>query len=195
MHVRNPFNYDRNEASRRSGVDCSLAVNMAKQEFKDECDINTICKQFGLGYEVPRGLRIPTYGDFDMVNDFHSAANAMAAAHESFDALPAHLRERFQNDTGKFVDFCSDPQNRSELVNMGILQEPEIRDRSGRMLPPEMQTPGNAPESWLRGARNASDVPGDRESAVAAGNEPSASEAASRPPTSPSPPTAKQQKR
>ena len=144
--TRNPFNYNRREASLHSALK-DFGQDMAKQEFKEECDINTIVRNFGLGYEVPAGIRIPTYGDFTNVEDFHSAANAIAQANESFEQLPAHLRDRWQNDPGRFVDFCSNPSNHDELVKLGIIQEAVTHDQFGNMLPLEMQAPGNAPQA------------------------------------------------
>ena len=39
---------------------------------------------------------------------------------KAFDALPAELRERFENDPGKFVEFCLDPKNKDEAVELGL---------------------------------------------------------------------------
>jgi len=42
--VRSPYNYDTNEASDESGLDTGQEGG-AKQNFKDECDINTMAKR------------------------------------------------------------------------------------------------------------------------------------------------------
>lgn len=136
MVPRNPF-------ESRSVKFVSLDESRAKQAFKDECDINTLVERFGLGYEMPRGLRIPRYGDFSEVTDYHSAANALAAARESFDALPAHVRARFQNDPGAFVDFCSDDANEAEMLKMGLI-EPLPKDNQV-VTKSEVPAPGPAP--------------------------------------------------
>lgn len=100
-------------------------VTLAQQHFKDECDINTLVERFGLGYEAPKGLRVPVYGDFTGINDFHTAANRIAEAHEAFDQLPAAVRYRFANDPYEFVAFCSDEKNRGELDKWGMLLPPQ----------------------------------------------------------------------
>ena len=109
MFLRAPWNYDTMEASNDAGLDCQDPT-LAQQNFRDECDINTIVKRFGITGQLPENVRMPTYGDFLQVNDFHSAMNAVAAAGEAFDAMPADVRARFNNDPGAFVDFCSDEE-------------------------------------------------------------------------------------
>lgn len=120
MFIRSAFNYDRNVASLESGVACEPEGG-AKQEFKDECDINVLLRRFNITGQLPVGVRMPTYGDFEVVNDFHSAANSIAAARESFDLMPANIRGRFRNDPGEFVDFCSDLKNRDEAIRLGLV--------------------------------------------------------------------------
>ena len=107
MFIRTPYNYDMDAASVESGVSCPLDEDMTQQQFKAECDINEIVRRFGLGQKMPESLRLPQYGDFTEVMDYHTACNAIAEAGEAFDSLPSALRERFSNDPGKFVDFVS----------------------------------------------------------------------------------------
>lgn len=122
-----PFNYDARAASERAGLRCP-PESLAHQSFKDECDINTIINRFKIGYEMPEGVRMPTYEDFSEVHDFQSAANAIAQARESFDALPAEVRFRFHNDPADFVAFCSDERNRPEAVKLGLVPPPPAPD-------------------------------------------------------------------
>lgn len=119
VFLRTPFNYDMLSASDESGLCCEDA-SLTKQSFVPETDINEIVKRFGLTGELPGDLRAPTYQDFEGVFDFHSAMNAIATANESFDALPAAVRSRFQNNPALFVDFCSDVANLDEMRKMGL---------------------------------------------------------------------------
>lgn len=125
--IRSEYNYDMAAASNETAIDTGTEGG-AKQSFKDECDINTIIKRHGLGYELPENPSVPQYGDFDGITDYHSAMNATAKAREQFDQLPADLRSRFENDTAKFVDFCLDPANIQELRKMRLLNQ-EALDR------------------------------------------------------------------
>lgn len=120
MFVRSAYNYDAVAASDEAGLKCE-DVSLAKQAFAEEADINTIVRRFKLDGELPIGIRMPTYGDFTEVGDFHSAMNAVALANEAFDAMPAAIRARFHNDPAEFVEFCSDNDNRAEAEKMGLV--------------------------------------------------------------------------
>lgn len=116
-----PHNYDTNEAGDETGI--STGDHGADQSFRDECDINVILKRFGLGYEIPPGIRLPQSGDFTGINNFHDAMNAMIEARENFAAWPAHIRAEFDNDPAKFHDFAVDPKNTQRMAELGLLSE------------------------------------------------------------------------
>ena len=46
----------------------------------------------------------------------------MIRAQEAFDALPSSWRTKFNNDPANFVDFCQDPNNRDEMVKLGMIE-------------------------------------------------------------------------
>jgi phage internal scaffolding protein len=121
--VRSPYNYDMSVVSDETGVDCFAlgGPSMTQQHFRDECDINTIVRRFGLTGELPSGLQAPVYADFEGVMDYHTALNAVLDADSAFMELPAHVRARFANDAGAFVDFCSDDRNRAEAEKLGLV--------------------------------------------------------------------------
>lgn len=125
MFVRSDGNYDMFEASEASGLRCE-DVSLAKQSFAEEADINTIVRRFGLSGELPVGARMPTYGDFALVNDFKTAMDALALANESFEAMPAAIRARFHNDPAEFVDFCSNDENIDEARKLGLVPAAEV---------------------------------------------------------------------
>lgn len=118
--LRSGFNYDRDYASRASGLLCQ-DPSLTQQQFAEDADINTIVRRFGITGELPTGVRAPSYGDFTGVSDFRSALAAIDAAEASFMALPAHVRATFQNDPGLFVDYCSDPANAAGMKELGLL--------------------------------------------------------------------------
>ena len=69
---------------------------------------------------LPQGVKLPTYGDFSGVGDFRSAMQAVVSAQDEFMKLPANLRNRFGNSPQAFLEFCSDPSNKDELVKLGL---------------------------------------------------------------------------
>ncbi len=128
--VRCAFDYDSDAVSDETGLKCE-DISLAKQEFLEESDINTIVDRFGLLGEVPSGIRAPVYGDFSDVRDFTSAMQALAQANESFEAMPANVRARFDNNPAKFVDFCSDDNNYDEAINLGLVFAKDTAATSG----------------------------------------------------------------
>lgn len=132
--MRTPFNYDRDEASGETGLVCPEPT-LAQQQFKEEADINTILERFGRTGELVVPVRMPQFGDFEQVNDYHSAMNAVRTAQESFDALPAKVRARFNNDPEKFVLACQDESMRDELVALGLV-EPVMNPAQPDSQPP-----------------------------------------------------------
>lgn len=112
--------YNADQSSLDSAVSF-FGKTMTQQQFRDECDINEIVRRFGLTGQLPENLRAPQYGDFTGVSDYQTALNAVMAADDAFMELPAHVRERFDNDPAKFVDFCSDDSNRAEAERLGLV--------------------------------------------------------------------------
>ena len=60
--LKAPYNCDTNAESNSSGLECPPESSMTKQEFKEECDINNIAKNFGLTGHMPLNWRQPMYG-------------------------------------------------------------------------------------------------------------------------------------
>lgn len=111
--------YDTDAVSIATGLECK-DVTRAQQSAKDECDINTIVKRFGLTGQLPQNVRIPLNEDFVDTFTFHDAMQRLREAEEAFMRMPAEVRSRFNNDAGAFVDFASDPANYEESVKLGL---------------------------------------------------------------------------
>lgn len=148
--VRNPYNYDTNEASDETGLKCE-DPSLTQQQFAEESDINYIADKYGLTGELPQVLDMPKYGDFSGIFDFQSAQNAVRQAMEQFMTLPAKLRTRFDNDPQKLLAFLEDPENRDEAEFLGIVNkredapQPPTGDPAGKEkgepLPPAAKPP------------------------------------------------------
>lgn len=119
VFLRTQYNYDMNVAGDESGV--GGGESMTKQEFKEECDINTIVRRFGLTGELPTGVQAPTYGDFEFVGDYKSAVEMVMASEDAFMKFPAEVRARFENDPQQLLEFCADSNNRAEAERLGLV--------------------------------------------------------------------------
>lgn len=143
--LRTAFNYDRDAESYSTAFFCEDETR-TQQQFKEECDINTIVKNFGLTGELPAISAVPLVGEFEEIFDYQSALNKLREADAAFMAYPAELRAKFQNDPGRFVEFVSDPANKDEIKKMGLgaPESPRQAPIEVRVIPdpsPDAKTP------------------------------------------------------
>ncbi|QCQ84809.1 internal scaffolding protein [Blackfly microvirus SF02] len=96
--------------------------SLTRQEFLDECDINTIMAHYeanGVISHVNRAA--PQYIDLTtMPPDYQTALGLLAEAETAFMTLPATVRREFNNDPQEFVAFASDPENLPQMRTWGL---------------------------------------------------------------------------
>lgn len=138
---RQPYdeNYDSSLYSTPVGYDVTsdpvqnltnmLEASLTDQSHVDSCDVNLIVKQYektGLLKNVGDGtLR---YGDLTNLPTFQEAQNIVVAAKEAFADLPAKIRDRFQNDPEKLMEFIDNDENYDEAVKLGLVVKPVAAD-------------------------------------------------------------------
>jgi len=110
---------------------------MVKSAPAEAADINSIMRRyvahgqvFGPGHEA-------RYGDFSGVSDYHDALNRVKAAQAEFESLPLEVRNRSENDPGKFLEMVYDPERQAELVELGLFPEQVPPVLKGGETPPE----------------------------------------------------------
>lgn len=122
IFLRSMYNYDTDAASNESGLACEEPT-LAQQHYKEECDINTILQKFNISGILPEAPLSPRYGDFSGIGDYHTALNRVLAAKNEFEALPATIRARFDNDPAKLIEFLDDSKNRQEAEELGLVDK------------------------------------------------------------------------
>lgn len=92
-----------------------------KQSFKDECDINNLMAKYlktgrmeHVNQALPRFECVSEY-------DFQEAQNLIAQAASMFEDIPSKIRNRFENNPGKLLDWVHDPRNAQEAASLGFL--------------------------------------------------------------------------
>lgn len=103
--------------------------SMTNQQFKEECDVNNILakyKRTGLLSHVSRTQG--QFGDFSTLEDYQTSLHKVMKAQESFGLLPSEVRNKFQNDPGKLVDFLADSKNDEEAYKFGLKIKPVVED-------------------------------------------------------------------
>lgn len=144
IFVRSAYNYDVEAVSNETGLKCE-DESKAQQNQKEESDINTIVRRFGLTGQLPDNIRIPQYGDFTGIKDYQSALNQVKEAQENFMMLPADIRSRFKNDPQEFMEFCLNPENGKELVEMGLAVKNPTLEAVTETVVPSPAAPPKAP--------------------------------------------------
>lgn len=126
---RAAFSYDVEAASAEAALFFPEDDDKAQQQYKEECDINTIVRRFGLTGQLPENLRMPLTGDFVDVPDFQTALNLVISAQDEFMKVPADVRARFNNDPGELMAFLEDDKNRDEAIKLGLVNAPPEKTR------------------------------------------------------------------
>ncbi|WNK14645.1 MAG: internal scaffolding protein [Microvirus sp.] len=117
-----------------------------KQSFKEECDINTIMQRYQKTGILPETQhRVAQYLDASGF-DFQASMEQVAAAKTMFEQIPAAIREKFENNPAKFVEFCENPANLPELTEMGLATRREPSGGGGS-TPPLASAPTPQPTS------------------------------------------------
>ena len=107
-----------------------IGKSRTKQSFAKQCDINNILGKAARTGTISHLSRYqPVYGDFSNW-DYNEALNKVAEAKSMFQELPAEVRDEFQNDPGRFLDFVNTPANQGKLAEL----LPALAD-PGRQLP------------------------------------------------------------
>lgn len=98
-----------------------------QQHFKDQCDINILLAKYrktGIMEHVTRAKE--RYGDFTQYgSDLAADLDRVAKAKQTFEMLPAELRNQFKNSIPGFFNFVQDPKNFDQCVKWGIYDKPQ----------------------------------------------------------------------
>lgn len=112
------------------GFEC-MDPSRTQQQFKEECDVNNIIERY-VNAGIPITERTDAiYGDFaDMPQDFGEMVNIVNDARQKFADLPSNIRDRFDNDPIKLVEFMQDETNLAEAVKLGLVAQKDPKDPS-----------------------------------------------------------------
>ena len=96
--------------------------SLTVQADKDSCDVNQILARYQKTGAIEHMRQYQgDYADVSGAVDYKTALDITIRAQDMFAALPSTVRARFENDPGKFLEAVEDPDQRDELVELGIL--------------------------------------------------------------------------
>lgn len=111
----------------KPSVDCSVLPSMTVQADAKSADINHIMEQYEKrGFIPPLYQGQPFYGDVSELGDLQDSLIKVREAEELFAQYPAKIRERFDNDYVKFIEFLENEANRKEAEELGIINKRTI---------------------------------------------------------------------
>lgn len=99
---------------------------LTQQQFKEQCDINNIIKNYTQTGELPLSKKVGQFLDVSNVQDYHSALTTVFEAQKAFDNLPSNIRSRFENDPNQLIAFIEDDANHEEALSLGLLSSTAI---------------------------------------------------------------------
>jgi len=96
---------------------------LTEQNHKDETDINKIVRKYNKTGLIDHLNQFEKqYADMTGY-DYQDAMNTVAAANTMFEGLPSQIRNKFDNDPAKFINFVDDENNYDAMVEMGLAKE------------------------------------------------------------------------
>lgn len=121
-----------------------------RQEFKEECNINTILKTFKTTGALPHmNRRQPQFLDTSEIPDLQTAMQIMIDADRVFMSLPATVRKTFDNDPVKFVEFAENEENLDQMREWGLAppKTPEAAPQRVEIVKQPEDTPPADPKT------------------------------------------------
>lgn len=123
--------------------------SMTKQEFRDECNVNNILDKYQrTGIITHLKQNKGAYDDFTQHGSYQESLNNVIEAENAFMALPSSIRKKFNNDPGAFCEYVANPENHSDLVEMGLAKpKPEKKERRKAKVESETDSNPSKPDS------------------------------------------------
>lgn len=144
--------YAANDWPRERHLTYNDQPSLTRQEFADECDINTLMAQYekhagtGAGNLPNQRRDEPFYADFTALpGSLLEYMEFMDTAERAFMSLPAQVRREFDNSPHMFVEFASDPENLSQMRTWGLAAPDPQEEPPGPIGMPASSAPAGAP--------------------------------------------------
>ncbi len=126
----------------RVGIDPPWGKGKTRQSEAKATNINTILAQYDRTGLLPQDGREALFVDVSEMPDYRTSLDWIRSADEMFMQLPATLRARFDNEPAEFLDWTSDPANRDEMVELGLLPKPDVVEPVVEPAPEPAAAPG-----------------------------------------------------
>lgn len=96
---------------------------IVEQHHKKIVDINNIVSKYKKTGIIDKQRKDGFYGDFTNAVDYDTALNKLRDADKDFSLLPSQLREKFENNPSKLIDFIANSDNYDEAIALGLIEK------------------------------------------------------------------------
>lgn len=125
IFFKTPNNFDRDHESNASAYVETMETK-TQQHQKQEADINEIVRRFGVTGKLPAAPLPPSLEEFGETFDFMSAMNQLNAAKQAFMALPAEIRNAYNNNPHQYVahvdSMLNEPDQAQREKNLEVMR-------------------------------------------------------------------------
>ena len=114
----------RENGIKRYQLDFSNEKSMTQQQFKQECDINSVLENYRkTGTPLPNPQFSENIVDLTAYGDFQQSMDTIRESIELFEALPAALRKKMGNDPANLPSYLE--ENEQEAIKYGLMTKKE----------------------------------------------------------------------
>jgi len=125
----------------------NIEPSMTQQQFEKECDINNIIARYQKTGELTHlNQNRGAFADLSEITTYQDMVNQVMKADETFAALPAQIRKRFENNPQKLIDFLNDEKSYDEALALGLVNPRESKPETLAQTKNESKTK-NEPET------------------------------------------------
>lgn len=111
---------------KKDGIRPALSFDnptLTEQHHRESCDVNYIIDVFQRTGKISPGNSCFYEDVSDRPSDLLECMNVVKRSQEIFSSIPSKIRARFDNDPVKLLDWISDPSNRKEAGEIGLLSK------------------------------------------------------------------------
>lgn len=98
-----------------------------QQHHAEMVNVNKIMAKYKRTGQIDHLRNNPgVYADFTEIGSYEDALNKVIESNNVFNKLPANLRNMFENNPQKFLEFLQDPDNDAKAIKLGLkIKTPE----------------------------------------------------------------------
>lgn len=108
------------------GTDCSKDEPITEQHHAETMDINDLVARYTPKELNDLALNVEqNFMDLTQFDDFQATMNDVARAKTEFEKMPAKIKNKFDNNPARLIQFLGDDKNRAHAEELGLIAKKE----------------------------------------------------------------------